>query len=198
MEENHNNESPLTLDQVINDLVGFGLEENEEILTIKSAGKEHRLRISNIPTEKELEALLAVETVKGYSWIQSVKAEILSRSISWIDGISLKNLKEEDRWVTDPRSKEQMQWQPALRNVILGWGMEVMNVLWKVFMTHSQRIEDRLKDAFPDSAVMTDVEKRFMDLAVQEVEEQARELIKKNVDKLNLSDEEEKDEESEK
>lgn len=167
--------TPASIDDIIAGLRGFGIEENEDILTLKAGGKEHRLRISNIPTEAELTSILAVEDVKGYAWLQRIKAEILSRSISWIDGVSVKSL--EGRMFTDPTSGNQMLWQPALRNVILTWGMEVMNVLWKVFMVHSQRIEDRFKESFPDSAVMTDVEKRFVELAVQDIEDQTRDMI---------------------
>ncbi len=182
MEENKKKEVspvevvPSSIDEVIAGLRGFGIEENEEILTLKAGGKEHRLRISNIATETELISLMAVEDVKGYAWLQRIKAEVLSRSISWIDGVSVKTF--EGKMFTDPKTGNQMLWQPALRNVILTWGLEVVGVLWKVFMIHSQRIEDRLKDAFPDSAVMTDVEKRFVELAVQDIEDQTREMIK--------------------
>jgi hypothetical protein len=181
-------ETPKSLDEVIAGLRGFGIEENEEILTIKAGGRQHRLRISNIPTEAELESLLALDDVKGYAWLQRVKAEVLSRSISWIDGVNLKNLPPEKRMVIDPTTGQQTMWQPALRNVILTWGLEVMNVMWKVFMVHSQRIEDRLKNAFPDSAVMTEVEKRFIDLALQDIEAQAREIIQENLSALKIED----------
>jgi hypothetical protein len=174
--------TPASLDEVILGLRGFGIEENEDILTLKAGGKEHRLRISNIPTEAELVALLAVEDQKGYAWLQRIKAEILSRSISWIDGVPVKSF--EGKMFTDPTTGNQMLWQPALRNVIMTWGMEIVGVLWKVFMVHSQRIEDRLKDAFPDSAIMTDVEKRFVELAVQDIEDQAREMIKDRLDNM--------------
>ncbi len=167
---------PASVDEIIANLRGFGIEECEEILTLEAGGKKHALRISNIPTEAELTSVLAVEDVKGYAWLQRVKAEILSRSISYIDGVTVKSL--EGKMFTDPTTGIQMLWQPALRNVIMTWGMEVMNVLWKVFMVHCQRIEDRLKNAFPDSAIMTDVEKRFVELAVQDIEDQTREMIK--------------------
>lgn len=184
MEENKTVVSPVeetpSIDEIIAGLRGFGIEENEEILTLEAGGKKHRLRISNIPTEAELTSLMALDDVKGYAWLQRVKAEVLSRSISWIDGVSVKSL--EGKMVVDPTTGAQMLWQPALRNVILTWGLEIMNVLWKVFMVHSQRIEDRLKNAFPDSAVMTEVEKRFVELAVQDIEDQARDLI---TDQLN-------------
>lgn len=183
MEENKTIVSPVeetpSIDEIIAGLRGFGIEENEEILTLEAGGKKHRLRISNIPTEAELTSIMAVDDVKGYAWLQRIKAEVLSRSISYIDGVSVKSL--EGKMFNDPTTGQQMLWQPALRNVILTWGMEVMNVLWKVFMVHSQRIEDRLKDAFPDSAVMTDVEKRFVELAVQDIEDQTREMIKERL-----------------
>jgi len=169
-------ETPKSVDEIIFNLKNFGIEDSEEILTLKAGGQEHHIRISNIPTEGELMSIMACEDVKGYAWLQRVKAEVLSRAISYIDGVSVKTL--ENKMFTDPTTKNQMLWQPALRNVILTWGMEIMNVLWKVFMVHSQRIEDRLKDAFPDSALMTDVEKRFVELAVQDIEDQTRDMIK--------------------
>lgn len=182
-------ETPISIDEIVSNLRGFGIQECEEVLTLISGKTQHRLRISNIPTEAELIALLAVEDVKGYAWLQRIKAEILSRSISWIDGVSVKSL--DGKMVTDPTTGQQMLWQPALRNVILTWGIEVTTVLWKAFMVHSQRIEDRLKDAFPDSAVMTDVEKRFLELAVQDIEDQTRELIKNRLQSVVGEDTEE-------
>ena len=177
-------ESPKSLDEIVARLLGFGIEENEEILTLKSAGKTVRLRVSNIPTQDEMTALIAAEELKGYAWIQQVKCEILSRAITWIDGVSIRTLPPEKRLVVDPADKVQKDIQVVLRNVILGWGQELKNVLWKILMTHQQRIEDRLVESFPDSALMTDVEKRFMEQALKEVEEATADVIRENVEKI--------------
>src|SRR5271166_6233835 len=110
-------EAPANIDEIIAGLRGFGIEENEDILKLRAGGKEHHLRISNIPTEAELTSLLAVEDQKGYAWLQRIKAEVLSRAITWIDGVPTKSL--EGRMFTDPTTGLQMLWQPALRNIIL-------------------------------------------------------------------------------
>ena len=55
--------------------------------------------------------------------------------------------------------------------IIMGWGQEVVNVLWKILMVHCQRIEDRLFESLPDSQIMTEVEKRFIGQAMQEIQE---------------------------
>lgn len=180
----------LTLEGLIADLTGFGIEETEEILTVTAGGKTIRLKISNIPTEDEIEALIAVEDSKNYIWIQRIKTEILSRSITWIamgakgPGINLRTLSENQQFVVDPTTKSETTWRVALRNVISTWGQEIMTVLWKVLMIHSQRIEDRLREAFPDTVTMTQVEKRFMDLAIREIEDTTKEIIQSSVQKI--------------
>lgn len=158
-----------TLDSIIADLKGFGIEELQEPVTIDAGGKKIQLKLSNIPTEDELSTLLATEELKGHIWISNVKTEVLSRSISWINGMSVKDLK--DTIVLDPITGEEMAFRVALRNTIMGWGQEVMNVLWKILMVHCQRIEDRLFESLPDNQIMTEVEKRFLSQAMQEIQE---------------------------
>jgi hypothetical protein len=157
----------VTLEDVIAGLRGLGIEENEEILTIKASGKTVRLRISNVPTEQEMVALLAVEEYKGYAWVPRIRCELLSRAISWIDGLSLRNLTPEQRLVLDPTDGVRRDIQVVLRNIILGWGPEITTVLWKILMVHSDKIEKRLQNAFPDSTILTDVERSFMETALQ-------------------------------
>jgi hypothetical protein len=177
---------PNSVDDIISKLRGFGIEDNEEILTIKASGKELKLRISNIPTEDEMLALLAVENDKGYLWVQKVKLEILSRAISQIDGINIRALNPKQRLVKDPTSTilVHRDIQVVLRNIIGGWGQEVVNILWKVLMVHSQKIEDRLIQSFPESSIMTEVEKRFFDKAMKEIEEINRAVISEGVDSV--------------
>ena len=43
-------EPPKSLEEVISGLKGFGIEEFEEILTIKCKNRDLRLKIANIPT----------------------------------------------------------------------------------------------------------------------------------------------------
>jgi hypothetical protein len=176
---------PKSLDEVLNALRGFGIEENEEILTIYASGKTVNLRISNIPTEQEILALMAVEDAKGYTWIQRVRAEVLSRAISWIDGVSIRNLEGVSRLASDPTDEgKKKDVQVVLRNLILGWGQELTMTLWKVLMVHSDRIEKRLQNAFPDSVIMTDVERRFTETAMKEIEDASRAIIQDTVTEI--------------
>jgi hypothetical protein len=179
--------TPQTLDDVVAGLQGFGIEEFEEILTLKSAGKTMRIRMANIATDDEMVALMAIEGQKGYAWTQRIKCEILSRAISWISfgensaGVNIRTLAPAQRIATDPKDGQQKDIQVVLRNLITGWGEELTGVLWKVFMVHCQAIEDRLTQAFPDSVTMTEVEKRFMAAALKEIEDTTKDQIRETV-----------------
>jgi hypothetical protein len=172
-------QAPKSLDDVIKGLTGFGLEEVEEILTFEASGKTVSLRISNIPTDIEMKALLATEEFKGYAWVQRIRCELLSRAITWVNGISIRDLAEDQRMVVDPTSKDssKVDIQVALRNIFLGWGQEVLRTLWKVLMVHSDRIERRMKACFPESTLMTEVERRFFEAALKEINDANREVI---------------------
>jgi hypothetical protein len=176
-------EAPKTLDDVILGLKGFGIEENEEILTFEASGKTVSLRISNIPTESELSALLAAEEFKGYAWIQRIRCELLSRAVTWVNGISIRDLPEDKRIVLDPTSKDgaKADVQVVLRNIFLGWGQEVVITLWKMLMVHSDKIEKRMKGSFPESTLMTEVERRFFESAMKEIHDATKEVIEDTV-----------------
>jgi hypothetical protein len=176
--------APKSLEEIIGGLKGFGIEEFEEILTLKTKGKEVRIKVSNIPTTDEMSATLASEEFKGYSWVKRVKVEILSRAISWIDGYDIRNLPKDKRFVTDPTDGQVRDVQVCLRNLIMGWGQELTEVLWKVLMTHSQRMEDRMKEQFPDSATMTEVEQRLFEQASKQIEEANKVIVQEAVAKL--------------
>ena len=176
--------TPKSLEEIIGGLKGFGIEEFEEILTLKTKGRDVRLKISNIPTSDEMSATLAAEEYKGYSWVKKVKVEVLSRAISWIDGYDIRNLPYDKRFVVDPTDGKVKDVQVALRNLIMGWGQELVEVLWKVVMTHSQRMEDKLKEQFPDSATMTEVEQRLFEQARKQIEETNRVIVEDAVAKL--------------
>jgi hypothetical protein len=180
--------APTSLEDVLNDLQGFGVEDYEEILTIEFAAKSVRLRLSNMPTEDELTSILAVEGTKGYAFFQSVKLEILSRSISWINGTSIRELKGVSRLVIDPKDGEKRDIQVVLRNILKTWGLEVVQVLWKVLMAHSQRIEDRLVESFPDAATLTEVERRYRDRIEREYDEAMRRTIQEQVTEILADD----------
>lgn len=172
----------LTLDEIVDGLQGFGVEENEEILTVKASGKQIGFRISNMCPWEETQALIAAEELKGHSWMLRIKCEILSRAISYIQlgkapGVNIRTLAPDQRFIKHPVSKESTDIQVVLRDSLLGWGNELVQVLWKVLMTHAQGIEDRIFAQFPDSAVLTNVEKRFMQQAMEEIEEASRRVI---------------------
>jgi hypothetical protein len=178
--------APKSLEDVIAGLKGFGIEEFEEILTVRCKGKDLRLKISNIPTTDEMLAVQAADEFKGYLWIKRVKVELISRSISWIDGISIRDLDGDKRYIPDPTdpAKSLRDIQVVLRNILMGWGQELVEVLWKVVMNHSQNIEDKLKEQFPSSAIMTEVEARLFERARKQMEEASKVILEEQVSKL--------------
>lgn len=175
-------DEPLTLDQILSSLGGFGIEDTEETINIKSKGKTLQLRLANIPTEEELDTLLSTEEYKGHAWIARVKIEVLARSVSWINGTPVLNKHTE--YVIDPVTQKEVTFFVALRTMMMGWGQEVINVLWKILMVHCQKIEDRLLESLPESSVMTEVEKRFLSQAIEEIEEAQRETYKEAAKEL--------------
>ena len=173
---------PKSLDDVVAGLKGFGIEEFEEILTLKSKAGDLRLKIANVPTSDEMLAVQAADELKGYLWIKRVKVELISRSITWLDGLDIRNLPPEKRFVADPTdpNRAARDIQVVLRNLMMGWGQELVETLWKVLMTHSQNIEDRLKNEFPQNAITTEAEARLierarkqMDTAFQNIRDEA-------------------------
>jgi hypothetical protein len=165
--------SPKSLEDVVAGLKGFGIEEFEEILTLKSKHGDLRLKIANVPTSDEMLAVQAADDLKGYLWIKRVKVELISRSITWLDGLDIHNLTPDKRFVIDPTDPNRAvkDIQVVLRNLIMGWGQELVETLWKVLMTHSQKIEDRYRDQFPQNAIMTEVEARLVERARRQLDD---------------------------
>jgi hypothetical protein len=178
--------TPQSIEDIIAGLRGFGLEELEEILTIQSKNQMVRLKIANIPTSDEMLAIQAADNLKGYLWVKRVKVEILSRSITWINGLNIRALPDDKRFVVDPTDpqKSARDVQVVLRNLILGWGQEVTELLWKVVMTHAQNIEDRLREQFPANAVMTEVEQRLFERAQKQIDEANQAIVDEAVSEL--------------
>ena len=166
-------EAPKSLDDVVAGLRGFGIQDFEEILTLRANGRSLRIKIANIPTTEEMLSVQAADEFKGALWIKRVKVEIISRAISWIDGIDIRNLPIEKRFVPDPTDPNQAtrDIQVVLRNLLLSWGQELVEVLWKVTMNHSQNIEDKLRDEFPQNAIMTEVEHRLIERARKQMDD---------------------------
>ncbi len=175
---------PLSVNDILADLKGFGIEDFEDVITMTSGTKTVQLKIANVPTEEERLALIAVEEFKGYHWLQEVKCEILSRSVSWINGVNIRTLTPQERKVVDPTDGSERDIQVVLRSLIKGWGQEFMQVLWKVLMVHSQSIENRLLDSFPETAKMTEAEARLIERAQREIEDHAKEVIQDQVSHL--------------
>lgn len=171
--------TPKSFDEILMGLKGFGIEENEQILTFESAGKVVSLRIANIPTEQEMKALLAAEELKGYAWVQRIRCEILSRAVTWVNGITIGQLTPEERIVPDPTAKDKIKAdvQVVLRNIFLTWGQEVLQTLWKILMVHQDKIEKRMQKDFPESTLMTEVERRFFEAALKEIHDASRDVI---------------------
>ena len=139
-----NLEQAASIDDIIADLRGFGVEELEEPLVLTVGAKTVRIKFSNIPTEDDLQALVAVEGAKGYIFFQEVKLEILSRAISWINGISIRQLSPNQRFVADPTDGGIVKdIQVVLRQTIRSWGTEVLQVLWIEEAT-KQALEQRV------------------------------------------------------
>ena len=172
----------LTLDQIIADLKGFGVENTEGIINLRAGGKLISLKLSNIPNEAEIDALTAAEGLKGHLWVARIKCEVLSRAISWINNVDVRD--SANFFATSPITGVEGQIQPILRDILMGWGQEVVNVLWKVLMKHCQGIEDRLFESLPESLIMTEVEKRFLAKALEEISEVNREVYKDAVESI--------------
>ena len=177
---------PPSLSQIIDDLRGLGIEELTQPIRVESKGKVINIKMANTPTEDELQSILAVEEQKGQAWIASIKCEILSRAITEVNGVDFKALR--NTFIEDPATGEERMFQAFFRDMIMGWGQEVRDVLWKVLMVHCQRIEDRLFESLPDSQIMTDVEKRFLSQAMEEIQEAQREVYQEAAKELILGD----------
>jgi hypothetical protein len=163
-----------TLDDIINDLQGFGIAESEDIISLNVNNRTVQLRIKNLPTEEEINSLLAAEEFKGHMWVQRIRAEILSRSISWMNGVVVTGTE----YVAHPlRDKISVNIRVALRDVLLTWGVETISILWKILMVHNQKIEDNLIESFPDTVIMTNFEQRFFQQTMKELEEAHRGVL---------------------
>jgi len=176
--------TPASLADVLADLRGFGIEEFEEILTMDISGKKLQIKMSNVPTDQDLIAMLAVEGTKGYVFFQEIKVELLSRAVTWINGCDISKLEGKDRLVIDRRDGFPKDIQIIIRDTIKSWGIEIMQVLWKVLMVHSQTIENRLFESFPEAAVLTNTERRYRDRVDKELTEFAQNAIQEQISEM--------------
>ena len=172
----------LSVDEIIAGLQGFGIEDTEELIKLTVDNKTVSLRLSNIPSEAEIQALYSAEELKGHAWVTRIKCEVLSRAISWINGISLKDANS--IFIVNPITGTEGNIRPILRDLLMGWGQESVNVLWKILMVHCQKIEDRLYESLPDATIMTDVEKRFFQKALEEIDQINKEVVKDSIKEM--------------
>lgn len=151
----------LEFDQLLNDLRGFGITSNEDLISINVRGRELKLQVANISPDDEIFAMERTTGLKGYAWVQRMRCEILAKAISAINGVRVDSVP----YATDPFKPEagDRPTRLILVDLISGWGQEAVLALWKIYMVHCQNLENELMDQLPDAQVMTEVEKRFLD-----------------------------------
>jgi hypothetical protein len=176
--------TPPSIGDILADLQGFGVEHFDEPLEMTCGGKLMRFKLSNLPIEDDINAILAVEGTKDYAFYQNVKVELLARSFSWLNGVDLRKLTPDQKIVVDPRDGQRKELHVVFRNMLLSFGQEVIHVLWKVFMLHANNIETRLFDSFPDAAVLTEVEMRYRDRIEREINQAVSTVIQEGVEAL--------------
>jgi hypothetical protein len=173
-----------SISDILADLKGFGIEDLDQWIPLTCGAVTVNIKMSNLPPEQESLALLAVEEMRGYAMLQEVKAELISRAISGINGVRIASLSPKERMVIDPTDGKERDIQVVLRNLINTWGQEYKHVLWKVFLVHCQNIEDRLLKSFPEAAVMTEVERRLTEEAMKKIESEAEAEIVGQISEL--------------
>lgn len=164
----------MDLSDVLAELQGFGIEENEEILTIKlDSGKSVQLKISTVSTQDETESLIRCEQFKGHLWIQNVKIQMVARAITNINGLVVRD----GMYVRDSVTGENIEIRTAIANMLSEWGVTVVGILWKILMVHTQRLEDKLIGQFSDATIMTQAESTFLQRAMDEIDAMASEKV---------------------
>ena len=172
-------EPNVSLGELLSDLRGFMIEENEDVITVTSSGKDLSIRLSNICTDDEITSLILCQDKTGVNWIQSIKIEILARSIVKLNDVPITR----DSVVVHPLQTDangETKIVPAvtaIRDIIRTWGQEFVTVLWKAAMVHRQRIEDRLLESFPDTALFVKAEERFLEQIKKEIDAANNDLI---------------------
>ena len=151
----------MEFDQLLNDLRGFGITSNEDLISINVRGRELKLQVANISPDDEIFAMERATGLKGYTWVQRMRCEILAKAITAINGVRVDAVP----YSKDPLSPagDDRPTRLILVDLISGWGQEVVLALWKIYMVHCQNLENELLDQLPDAQIMTEVEKRFLD-----------------------------------
>jgi hypothetical protein len=174
--------APESIDAVIADLINFGLDEIAEPFPITVGKRKIWLKFSNITSEDDIAASLAAEGQKNYVYFLQVKLEIMARSITYLNGIKVSDFMTTP--IIDPTDGLPKDIRAVLRSLIRSWGTEVQQVLWKLLMVHSQKIEDSLYASFPEAALFTDVERRIRAQAMEELEKEYEAVITDGVTEM--------------
>lgn len=152
-------------DQLLKDLQGFGITNNEDIININVRGRKLALQIANISPDMEIFAMARADGLKGYAWVQRMRCEILAAATVKLNGVAIASVP----YATDPKTGEDRPTLLILTDMYSGWGQEACLILWKIYMNHCQKLEDELLEQLPDDLIMTEVEKRFMDRIGEEL-----------------------------
>jgi hypothetical protein len=150
--------SPEEVSTILFDLKGFGIADNEEIITLNVRGRRVQLRVSNISNDDEVFGMMRTEGVKGFAWVQRMRCEILARAITWINGVETSTVE----YAVDPYSGEERPLKLILVDMLMKWGQEAVLIFWKIYMLHCQNLENSILEQLPDAMVMTQVEQRFL------------------------------------
>ena len=157
--------SPEAFDAILQGIKSFGITDTEEIITMTVKGQKVQLRFSNVSDYDDIESQMRAEGLKGFAWVQSMRAEILARATTWINGVDVRNID----YATDPYTGDQRPLRLILADMYRRWGQQASLVLWKCYMVHCQRVEDDLIEQLPDSAIATEVEARFLQRVAEDL-----------------------------
>jgi hypothetical protein len=157
--------SSAELDGILDELKSFGIADTEDIITMEIRGKKVQLRLATISDDDDMFAQSRSADYKGYMWVQRMRAEILARAITWMNGVQLSLIP----YSTDPYTGEQRDTKLILADVLMKWGQQATLALWKCYMVHCQKIENNLIDQLPDSALQTEAEQRFLNRIQEEL-----------------------------
>lgn len=156
---------PASIDAILEGIRGFGIADTEQMVTMTVKGRTVNLRLSNLSPEDEIHSLIANSELKGHPWVQRMRCDLLAKAVTWINGVPV----TDDLFATDPYTKEDRTVRAILRDMFARWGAQAVLVLWRIYMVHCQRLENNLIEQLPDAAIMTEVERRWMDLVADEL-----------------------------
>lgn len=151
---------------VLEDIKSFGITDTEEIITMTVKGQRVQLRFSNVSDYDDIESQMRSQQLKGFAWVQHMRAEILARATTWINGVDLRTI----QYAKDPYTGDDRPLVLILADMYRRWGQQATLVLWKCYMVHCQRLEDNLIEQLPDSAIATEVESRFLQRVAEDLQ----------------------------